>query len=361
MDQEFTSAVRSFIADRAPESEVRRLMATSSGYSHEVWQDMARQVGFQGVIVPEEYGGLGLDYSYLGLIFEEMGRALFCSPYFATIGLAANLLLQLDDPVARADYLPGIVAGDTIATVALADDGRSWQGPVTAEHGAKGWVLSGESRYVLDAGSSSVIFVLARTAEGSGVFAVETGAPEVTVRAEPTLDETRKLASVQFRGVAARAIAPGTGITDALERTLDRACIALACEQVGGAQFALQDAVAYAKARVQFGKPIGAFQALKHRFADMQVLVENARSAANYARWSVDRDVQGVGEAAAIAKSYCSDAYYKVAAENIQIHGGNGFTWEYSAHLYYKRAVSSQYLLGDSSFHLQRLADRIGL
>ena len=361
--EELRAVVRRFLAEKSPEPEVRRLMETVPGYDADVWRLAASQLGLTGLAIPEKFGGSGFGYAELAVVFEEMGRALLCAPYFATVALAVNLLLAAEDENAKADYLPGLASGDLIGTVALAEPSSRWDEagvslPATSADGA--WTLTGEKLFVLDGAIADLILVVARTPAGVSVFAVSKGAPGLTVEPLATMDQTRKQARVLLRDTPARLVgADGTG-WPAVSRMLDLAAVALAAEQVGGAQRVLDMAVDYAKTRVQFGKPIGSFQAIKHKCADMLLEVESARSAAYYGCFVAD-DADELPIAASLAKAYCSEAYLHAAAENIQIHGGIGFTWEHPAHLYFKRAKSSELLFGDPAYHRELLAQRIGI
>jgi alkylation response protein AidB-like acyl-CoA dehydrogenase len=362
--EELRTAVRRFLEDKSPEGEVRRLMETEAGYDQAVWTQMAEQLGLHGLAIPESYGGSGFTYVELVVVFEEMGRALLCAPYFSSVALAANLLLASGDEAVKSAYLPGIAEGATIATVALTEPSGEWgQSGVTlpATPAGDGWTLTGEKSYVIDGHSADLVLVAARTGAGVSVFAVERGADGFTSTPLTTMDQTRKQARLTFAATPARLVgAEGQG-WPALSKMLDLAVVALAAEQVGGAQRILEMAVGYAKERVQFGRPIGSFQAIKHKCADMLLEVESAKSAAYYAGWAAAEDNDELPVVASLAKSYCSEAYFHAAAENIQIHGGIGFTWEHPAHLYFKRAKSSELLFGDPTYHRELLAQRIGL
>ena len=362
--EELRRSVRRFLEDKSPETEVRRLMETTEGYDPAVWTQMAEQLGLQGLAIPEEFGGSGYTYVELIVVLEEMGRALLCAPYFSSVALAANLLLVSGDDAAKKEYLPGIANGTTIATVALAEASGRWdEAGVTLEASGSGdnWTLTGEKLYVLDGHIADLILVAARTGAGVCVFAVDRGASGLTATPLSTMDQTRKQARLTFASTPARLVGPdGEGWT-AISKMLDLAAVALAAEQVGGAQRVLEMAVEYAKVRVQFGRPIGSFQAIKHKCADMLLEVESAKSAAYYAGWAAAEDSDELPVVASLAKSYCSEAYFHAAAENIQIHGGIGFTWEHPAHLYFKRAKSSELLFGDPTYHRELLAQRIGI
>jgi alkylation response protein AidB-like acyl-CoA dehydrogenase len=298
------------------------------------------------------------------VVLEEMGRSLLCAPYFATIALAANAILASRDDAAKKELLPGIATGDTIATLAFTEDNGRWdEGGITttATRAGDGWTLDGHKMFVLDGHVANLLVVAARTPAGLSLFAVEGDAPGLTRTPLATMDQTRKQARLELAGTPGRLIGADGGASAGLSRTLDLAAVALAAEQVGGAQRCLDMSVEYAKERVQFGRPIGSFQAIKHKCADMLLEVESAKSAAYYAGWAAAESSDELPVVASLAKAYCSDAYFHAAAENIQIHGGIGFTWEHDAHLYFKRAKSSELLLGDPTYHRELLAQRIGL
>ena len=362
--EQLRDSVQRFMADQAPLKRVRELMETQDGLDRSVWEQAGHQLGLQALAIPEEYGGAGATFAEQAVVLEEMGAALYGGPYLASAVLAATALLAGTDEQARRDLLPGIAAGDTIATLAFTEDDGSWDpGAIrlSAAADGTGWKLDGHKSFVLDGGTASLILVVAATSDGLSLFAVDGNAAGLSRTALPTLDQTRKLARLEFTGVSGRLIgAPGEGAA-VLDHTLDIAAIALAAEQLGGAQRALDMAVEYAKIRHQFGRAIGSFQAIKHRCADLLLEVESLRSAVGYAAAAVAEGSEEVPVLAALVKGYASDTYFHVAAENIQIHGGIGFTWEHDAHLYFKRAKSSELFLGDGSYHRERLATRIGL
>jgi alkylation response protein AidB-like acyl-CoA dehydrogenase len=350
--RELRDALRRFFADRSPSAEVRRLMETAEGYDPKVWAQMAEQLGLQGLAIPEEHGGAGFGMRELVIVFEEMGAAVACAPFLATISAAAAL--QAGD--GGHDLLPGIADGSTIATLAVAEEGGSWDvGAVQTrfEDGS----LHGTKSFVVDGCVAGLVLVAARDGDQVGLYAVDADAAGMTRTPLPTLDQTRKLARIVFDGTPARKV----GGTDAVRHGLDVAAVALAAEQLGGAQRTLDMTVEYAKVRHQFGRPIGSFQAIKHRCADMFVLVESARSAVLNAAAAADEGPEELPHAAALAKAYCSDAYFRTAGEAIQLHGGIGFTWEHDAHLYFKRAQSSRQLFGSPDAHRARLAALAGI
>jgi len=362
--EELRKTVRQFLDAKSPEAAVREQMETDNGFDPAVWSQMGEQLGLQGLIVPEEFGGSGYSYVELGIVLEEMGRALLCAPFFSTVVLAANTLIHSDDAAAQAAHLPGIADGSTIATLAFTEPSGKWdESGITMEATASGdgFTLTGTKMFVIDGHTANLVLVAARTGKGVSLFAVEGDAAGLTRTALSTMDQTRKQAKLEFAGTPATLVGTeGEGWT-VLSRVLDLAAVGLAAEQVGGAQKVLDMAVEYAKVRVQFGRPIGSFQAIKHKCADMLLEVESAKSAAYYAGWCASELNDELPQVASLAKAYCSEAYFHAAAENIQIHGGIGFTWEHPAHLYFKRAKSSELLFGDPTYHRELLAQRIGI
>jgi alkylation response protein AidB-like acyl-CoA dehydrogenase len=361
--EELRRSLRRFLADKSPMSSVRALMDDPVGYDPAVWRQLTSQLGVAGLAIPEEYGGGGFGFVELTLVLEEMGRALLPGPFFATAVLAAQAILDAGDAEAAKELLPGIASGATPATLAVTEESGRWETDavtmVATEPAPGGWRLTGVKSFVLDGHVADLVLVAARTLTGLSLFAVDAAGLRRTVL--PTLDQTRKLARLEFSDVPARLVGTEGAAGRTLARTLDKAAVALAAEQVGGAQRVLDMAVDYATVRTQFGRPIGSFQAIKHKAADMLLRVESARAAAYYAAWAAADDSDELPVVASLAKAYCSDAYFFAASENIQIHGGIGFTWEHDAHLYLKRAKSSQLFLGDAEFHRERLAARIGL
>jgi alkylation response protein AidB-like acyl-CoA dehydrogenase len=362
--QELRRLLRAFLEQKSSEAEVRRLMATDEGYDAAVWSQMAEQMGLQGLIVPEEFGGSGYTNLELTVVLEEMGRRLLCAPFFSTVVLATNTLLHSGDDAAKKEHLPGIASGETIATLALAEASGRWDEAgiaTTATRSGDGWTLDGVKAYVLDGHLAHLVLVAARTDAGVSIFAVAGDAAGLTRTLEPTLDQTRKLARLELSSTPASLVgADGQGWST-IEQVLDLAAVALAAEQVGGAQFVLEMSVQYLKDRVQFGKPIGSFQALKHRCADLLREVESAKSAAYYAGWCAAELNDELPTMAALAKVYCSESYFHAAGECIQFHGGIGFTWEHPAHLYFKRAKSSELLFGSPAEWRAVLAERAGI
>jgi alkylation response protein AidB-like acyl-CoA dehydrogenase len=372
-DQEaLRDAARAFLADNSSPAQVRRVMETELGYDPEVWRRIGAELGWTSVIVPEEYGGAGLTYVDLVALMEELGGALLCAPFLSTVCLAANALLVGGNEAQKQQHLPGIASGETVATLAYTERNGRWDAAAIdtlARRDGADYVLDGVKSFVLDGHSASLLIVAARREgsrgeEGVSVFVVPADTPGVERRRLPTMDQTRAQAEITLRGVrvpASALLGDDGGGWKILSATLDLAAIALSAEQVGGAQRCLDMSVQYAKERVQFGRPIGSFQAIKHKCADMLLLVESGRSASYYGGWAAAEGDAELPAVASLAKAYCSDAYFRCAAESIQIHGGVGFTWEYDVHLYFKRAKSTETLFGDPAYHRELVARRIGL
>ncbi len=363
--EELRRTVRSFLAKYASEEDVRRITGSGEGYDRQVWRRIAGELGLQGLAVPEEYGGSGFGYVELGIVFEETGRALLCAPYLASVALAAEALLRSGDEQAAKDLLPGICSGDTVATLALTEEDGDWTEAgvrLAASREGNAWTLSGAKTYVPDGHLADLFLVVARGESGISLFAVDATAPGLTTTRLRTLDQTREQARVEFSATPARLIGAEGRAWPALRRTLATAGILLAAEQVGGAAAALQTAVEYAKIRVQYGRPIGSFQGIKHKCADLLTELESARSAAYGGLWALESgDEREIRVASALAQVYCSEVFTRVAGGGVQIHGAIGFTWEHPAHLYFKRAKSSEVLLGTPAHHRELLAAELGI
>ncbi|MET0592513.1 MAG: acyl-CoA dehydrogenase family protein [Polyangiaceae bacterium] len=369
--EELRKNARRLLESASSSERVRAAMATEQGYDETLWRRLGEELGITSLAIPEPYGGAGLGFVEIAAVMEEMGRALLCAPFFSTVCLAASAILHGGTEDQKLETLPRIAAGKLTATVAfVAPDGR-WDAPGSGvSYVARGdeIELTGKSSFVLDGHTAELLLVVARSAANGdrspSIFLVPSSAAGLARRALTTMDMTRKQAELTLDKVripsSSRLGAPKTGEAT-LARALDLAKVALSAEQVGGAQRCLDMSVDYAKTRVQFGRPIGSFQAIKHKLADMFVEVESARSASYYAAWVAAHSESELPEAAALAKSYCSDAYFRIAAETIQIHGGVGFTWEHDAHLYFKRAKSSETLFGDAAFHRRAVARQMGL
>ena len=350
-------SARTFLEAECPMSLVRSMMEDEEGHDSELWQKMA-SLGWTGMIIPEEDGGLGLSFVEMALLLEEMGRVVLPGPFFSTAVCAASLLSEPDTGALARSLLPGIACGETRATVAwLESSGELGADAIEAcWQSVDGAIeLQGTKVFVSDAIGADWLIVAARAAgeprpEGIDLFLVPAAAEGLHLTSLNTLDQTRKQAEVRLDRVRVstdnRLGSSGSG-WPRLERLAERARTALAAESCGGAARVLEMSVEYAKVREQFGKPIGSFQAIQHKCADMMVKVESSRSAAWYAAWAIASGAQDARLASAMAKAYCSDAFREVAGEGIQIHGGIGFTWEHDMHIYFKRAKSSEVAFGD--------------
>lgn len=360
--EQLRAVLRQFLSDRASSDAVRHAMESPGGYDQTTWRLMASQLGLAGLAIPSEFGGAGFSLVELGIALEETGRTLLPSPLFASAGLAAQALVASGDMRAQERWLPGIAAGTHTATVAVSEPGRRWgvdDLATTAVRQDGGWVLSGTKMFVPDGCSADLVLVAARTDDGVSLFAVTNGAPGMIRTELGTLDPTRRLGRIELQTVPAQQLGPLENAASLLSRVLDLAVTALASEQVGGAQACLDAAVEYAKLRVQFGRPIGSFQAIKHKCADLLLAVESARSAAYEAAAVASRstdDDSSLALSAAVAGAYCSEAYTRSAKESMQIHGGIGYTWEHDAHLYLKRAKTSELLFRSPSAHRNYIA-----
>ena len=359
-------ALRSAVADlmtrHSSEAQVRMLMASDTGLDPKVWQDLAA-MGLTGLLIGEEYGGAGAGPVEMGIAMEEMGAALLVSPFLSTAVLVPSLLVEAGDAAECAAVLPRIAAGDLIASVAFAEDGSArLPSTIATSAGAIGdaWHVTGYKHFVLDGQSANLFYVLAGTDAGPAVFAVDPGAPGMDVTPLTTLDPTRKQCRLQFVDTPARLVGRlGAGV-EVFSAALDRSAVALLSEQAGGARRAVEMATDYAKTRYQFGRAIGSFQAVKHMCADMLLEAESTVSAARFVANSFAERAPSRIADLALAQAYCSDAFVFVAATNIQVHGGVGFTWEHPAHLYLRRARSDAQLLGSPSWHRERYLQQIG-
>jgi alkylation response protein AidB-like acyl-CoA dehydrogenase len=355
--QDLRDTLRRFLAERAPMVEVRRAMETERGWDEALWKQLVAELGLPGVAIPEEQGGAGLGFAELGLVMAELGRSLACAPYFSSAVLCAGALRHAAADAARSDGLAAIAAGETAALALWEPDGAWDLSGIRATATARGaeFRIRGSKRHVIDGQSAQRLLVVARSGPGDalGLFEVDPEAPGVARRALSTLDPTRRHALVELADAPARMLGSGEEVRAGLERALDEARVALACEMVGGLE---QSAVGYAKERVQFGRPIGSFQAIKHRCADVLIGLEVARTLARSAADAVEAGADDLPQLAAAAKVRAADAYVFGAWSNVQIHGGVGYTWEYDAHLYYRRAKASEVLLGEPGWLRERIA-----
>lgn len=361
---EFREMLVRFFEEKSPITEVFRLQETAEGNDLAVWKQMAEELGLQGIHLPVESGGQGFGFLELGIVMEEMGRNLVCSPYFSTVCLAANAILNAGTLEQKQRWLPGIASGGIIATLALLETGDIWSADgvrLSFETDGNSYRLSGTKRLVTDAASADLLVVAARQPgttgeDGITFFVVRGDAEGLRANALEPLDLTRKLADVELHDVAAELLGEEGRSGPALAKTLDQARICLALESAAGAERCLNDAVAYAKQRFQFGRPIGSFQAIKHTCAELLLEVESAKSTAYWASWVASEDSQELALAAAVAKSCCDETYVRAAHDNVHIHGGIGVTWEAEPHLFLKRAKSTATLLGAPSWLHERIA-----
>jgi alkylation response protein AidB-like acyl-CoA dehydrogenase len=365
------STARKFFENECPSTVVRALMDSADAMTPELWAKLAEQ-GWLGLIYPEAYDGMGLGLVDLVVLMEEMGRAVVPGPYFSTVMLGGLAILEAGTDAQKKEWLPRVAAGKKRVTLAwmepsaaLGADGVTLPAP---EKGGA-FTLSGTKLFVPDAHTADAIVVAARTAVGKAehgvsLFLVPREARGLDVKLLPTMDQTRKLCEVTFNDVTlpgdALLGAIGAG-SAALARVLDRATVALCAEMCGGAQKVLDMTVEYAKIRQAFGRPIGSYQGVKHRAADMLVDVENSKSITYYGAWALDEGVAEGPLATSMAKAYVSDAYRRVSAAGIQLHGGIGFTWEHDLHLYFKRAKGSEFTFGDATYHRERVAQLVNL
>lgn len=365
-------ATRRFLDNECPSSFVRKMMEDDSAHATEMWKKVAEQ-GWPAILIDEAHGGVGGSFLDMVVILEEMGRSLLPGPFLATALLGTPAILAGGSDEQKNAILPGVAAGETILSLALAEQsGRYDAGGVALAATPKGedFLLSGEKFFVPDAHVADQLVVVARTGQGAAaedgisLFVVDAKAPGVTVTQLKTVDMTRRQCHVAFQDVAVPA-AQVVGQVGAgwpiVQRTLDQAMAGLCAEMVGTGQQALDMAVAYAKERVQFGKPIGSFQAVKHKCVDMMVQVENARSLTYYAAWTVDENVPEARQAVPMAKAYCSDMCKTVTSEAIQVHGGIGFTWEHDMHLFYRRGLASEAAFGSAPVHREVVAQELNL
>jgi len=362
-------STREFLAKECSSKVVRQLMESADAHDPALWKKMAG-LGWTALGIPEEYGGVGT-FLDLIVVLEEGGRSLLPGPFFATMGLAVPALIEAGTEAQKKEVLTAIAEGKARATLAFTEPSGRWDAggvTLTAKLVGGGWRLDGVKLFVPDAAGADYTVVAARTRgegeEGISLFLVKGKPKGMTVTELQTLDMTRRWNEVRFDGVELGADAlmgPQDKAWPALKRALEWATAALCAEMIGGAQKVLEESTEYAKTRHQFGKPIGIYQAVSHKLADMLVLSESGRSATYYAAWAVEADAPDRSLASSMAKAYVSDAYRKVAGDGIQVHGGIGFTWEHDMHLYFKRAKASEVTLGDATYHRELVAQALDL
>ena len=357
--EEFRSGVRRALEARSPTTEVRRLMATDTGFDRDGWKKLNQELGLTAIHIPEAYGGGGFGYGELGIVLEEMGRNLLCAPFFSTAVLATAAILNAGSAEQKKALLPRIAEGQMTATFAFSEDsGLTDAASVAATAVPSGSTsrIEGTKSFVLDGHTADLIVVVARRPgskgdEGLSFFTVEGNAAGLERRLLKTMDETRKLARLTFKGVEAKLLGTEGAGAAALAKTMQQAIVCLANEMVGGAERLREDALNYVQMRMQFGRALASFQTMKHKAADMLVDVELAKSAAYYAAAALDDGDADIQAIASLAKACASEAYLQTAIHAVQMHGGIGFTWDNDTHLWFKRAKSSEILFGDANYH----------
>ena len=351
-------SVRRLLADKSTEADVRRTMETETGYDAELWRQLA-EMGIAGLVVEEAFGGSGAGPIELELIMEGVGAALLCSPLLASGVLSAELLRALGDEAANTRLLPGIAAGTSIATAALTGDTGTWTAAGVAVTAAEGR-LSGHANYVLQGQNADVLLVLARMGDSLAVFEVDASSPGVAIAALPTFDHTQRLARITFDNTPATRITAKGPVWDAVQQALNLALVALAGEQAGGSRKCLDFTVDYVKNRIQFGRAIGSFQAVKHMASDLLLESESAISAARNAAAKLAEGAPDAEAWISLAAFACADAFSTTTATSIQMHGGIAFTWVHPAHLYLRRARADAQLFGAPAYHRERYIQQLG-
>jgi alkylation response protein AidB-like acyl-CoA dehydrogenase len=357
--EEFRTSLRRLFDARSPTKEVRRLMATEAGFEREAWQKLNQELGLTALHIPEAYGGQGFGYAELAIVLEEMGRGLLCAPYLSTAALATSAILNAGSEEQKRMLLPGIADGRVTATLAFSEDDGRIDGAgvaMTATSSGGAWRLDGTKSFVLDGHTADLLVVLARLPgtkgeDGLTFFTVAGDAAGLERRRLKTMDETRKLARLTFKSVEAKLLGEAGAAAIPFAKTMREVLVCLANEMVGGADRLREDALAYVKMRMQFGRSIASFQATKHKAADMLGDVELAKSAAYYAAAALDEGDDDLPALASLAKAAASEAYLQTAIHAVQMHGGIGFTWDNDTHLWFKRAKSSEILFGDANQH----------
>ncbi len=347
---QFREVVSRFLQDKSTPLDVRSLMASESGYDKEVWRQLCEEVGLAGTHIPEVFGGFGFGPVELGIAAEEMGKHLYCGPFFSSSVMAGYALINAADNASKEKLLPGIAIGTTLAALVL--DSLNTPESVGRDLLAESNVVNGTAGLVLDAHIADLLIVIARTETGLGLFSIPAESEGVTIELLETIDQTRKVSRVRFDNAKAECI--GEVDRQSLNLIWDHICVALAHEMIGGAQHLLETTIDYTKLRYQFGRPIGSFQGLKHRCADLLMEVEIAKAATHHAARCL---ATGDGEpyAASMAKALAADTYMNAAKEAIQLRGGIGFTWEEDTQLWFKRAKSSEVLMGTPNIHRERM------
>ncbi|MCC8940908.1 acyl-CoA/acyl-ACP dehydrogenase [Bradyrhizobium sp. Arg68] len=353
---------RKFLSEQCPPKAVREVLDGKAPYDKALWKGLA-EMGFLGVAIPEKFGGAGAGHLELCVIAEEMGRALAPVPFSSTVYLAAEAILIAGSDAQKQKWLPKIAAGDAIGTLALFE-GKGNPSPKAINVTANGGVLNGVKKPVADGAIADFAVVAARTGSSGresdiSLFIVDLKGSGVEVKPLTNIDLTRGQAEISFKDAKAEPLGAAGEGWGVITQVLDRAAVLMAFEQVGGADRALEMGRDYALDRIAFGRPIGSFQAIKHMLADMYVSATLARSNCYYGAWALSTDAGELPEAAAAARISATQAFQHCAKNNIQVHGGMGFTWEFDCHMYYRRANAVAVGLGSLSYWEDALIDRM--
>lgn len=351
--QQLRDLARRFLDDHYPLQRIRKLMTTETGHQRAQWQRLTDETGLTGLLVPEEFGGSGLNIRDAQIVAEETGRSLFSGPFLSTAVISVLTLLECGDENMQQRLLPAIANGSRILSVAGMEHGFV---PVDAACEGEFVHLTGECATVLDGHIADYLIIPASVGGTLSLFLIDGNAPGLKTTSPPMFDQTRRFVDLAMTNTPAIPFSMRENGQQIMERVRDKTVAVFAAEVSGAAQACMDMAVNYARERFQFGRPIGSFQAIKHKCADMLLLVEDARSATAYAGACADQAVEELPVAAAMAKSRCAEVLTHIAAETLQIHGGMGFTWDHDCHLYLKRARSSEIFLGSPISHRQRLS-----
>ena len=357
----FRDSVKRFAEEKSTSEDVRRLMETEEGYDESTWDILSTELAVTGLIIPEEFGGSGFGATELGIVMEQFGRSLICVPFFSSSVMAASALILNGSENDKNKWLPAIAAGGAKGTLCVSERSGSWDESAiqtTASKNGDQYLLNGEKHFVLDAHVSDFLIVASRLDNRTALFTLDPRDERVQIKLEQGMDQTRKICTVTMKDAPAQVL--GADKPAALEEIFNRSIVALSHEMIGGAQQLLDSAIEYTKLRVQFGRSISSFQAIKHRLADLLLEVELAKSACYHAAYEIDKQ-QNSSEAASHAKAQASEAYLNSAIQCIQLHGGVGFTWENDTHLWFKRAKSSEVFLGSPHEHRERMLRASGI
>lgn len=358
---QFRDILARFLADKSPATAVRTLMDSERGYDEDVWKQLCQELGLTGIHLGEDHGGAGYGAVELGVVMEEQGRALLCAPYLASAVMAGYAVQLAGTDDQKKTFLPGIADGSTLGALAISENAGLWgEEDISLEAVASGndFALTGKKRFVVDGQNADLLIVAGKTQKGVSLFTVDGKADGLARTAMNAVDPTRKLAEIEFSAAPAQLLG-GEGAAK-LDAVYNAVLIAFAHELIGGAQAMLDSALEYAKLRVQFGRVIGSFQGLKHRFADLMVQVELAKAVV-YQAAQLLADGEDTSATASMAKAAASEVYLHAAKECIQFHGGIGFTWENDTHLWFKRAKSSEVFLGTPAEHRERMLQAMGV